>query len=535
MIDETSRSGLGAAPGSAAFAPPGAPTGASGASGLASGPPGTGGAARAPGESEFVRALTLTDATMLVAGSMIGSGIFIVSADMARSVGTPFWLLAAWVLTGVITLLGALSYGELAAMFPRAGGQYVFLREAMGRLVGFLYGWTLFVVIQTGTIAAVAVAFGKFLGVLWPSLTPDLYGWFPHYSFATSGGPVDLGLSAQRVVALVSVWVLTWINLRGVKEGKLVQTTFTVAKTGALALLIVLGFAIGRNATALAANFAPGRFAPHVNITSAFVLAFGAALVGSLFSSDAWNNVTFAAAEVQHPRRNLPLALALGTGMVTLLYVLANVAYLNVLPLHGDPNGATVLARGIQFATQDRVGTAVAQVIFGAAGVTIVAIAILVSTFGCNNGLILAGARVYWAMARDRLFFARAGTLNAREVPAFALVVQAIWTSLLCLTGTYGQLLNYVIFAQLLFYAATTTSLFIFRKERPDADRPYRAVGYPVLPALYILLALGVALLLLLSPQTRVQSILGLVIVFAGVPVYYLWRGAAGDAARQAP
>jgi APA family basic amino acid/polyamine antiporter len=520
VIDETSRSGLGTAPHSASYTPPGAPS--------------AGGKNGAPAaESDFVKALTLTDATMLVAGTMIGSGIFIVSADMARSVGTPFWLLTAWVLTGVITLLGALSYGELAAMFPRAGGQYVFLREGLGSLVAFLYGWTLFVVIQTGTVAAVAVAFGKFLGVLWPAVTPDLYGWFPHHSFATSGGAIDIGLSAQRVAALVTVWVLTWINLRGVKEGKLVQTTLTIAKIGALALLVIFGFAIGRNATALAANFAPGHFAPHVDITSAFVLAFGAALVGSLFSSDSWNNVTFAAAEVQNPRRNLPLALALGTGMVTLLYVLANVAYLNVLPMHGVQDGATVLARGIQYATQDRVGTAVAQVIFGAAGVTIVAIAILVSTFGCNNGLILSGARVYWAMARDRLFFARAGTLNAREVPGFALVVQALWTSLLCLTGTYGQLLNYVIFAQLLFYAATVTTLFIFRKQRPDAERPYRAVGYPVLPALYILLALAVALLLLLSPQTRVQSILGLVIVFIGIPVYFFWRGAAGDA-RQA-
>jgi len=471
---------------------------------------------------------------MLVAGTMIGSGIFIVSADMSRSVGTPFWLLTAWVLTGIITLLGALSYGELAAMFPRAGGQYVFLREAMGPLVGFLYGWTLFVVIQTGTIAAVAVAFGKFLGVLWPAMTPDLYAWFPHHTFNTSGGPIDVGLSAQRLIALVSVWVLTWINLRGVKEGKLVQTTLTIAKIGALALLVILGFAIGRNATAIAANFGPGHFAPHVNITSAFVLAFGAALVGSLFSSDSWNNVTFAAAEVQNPKRNLPLALALGTGMVTLLYVLANIAYLNVLPMHGVQDGATVLARGIAYATQDRVGTAAAQVIFGTAGVTIVAIAILVSTFGCNNGLILSGARVYWAMARDRLFFARAGTLNTREVPGFALIVQAVWTSLLCLTGTYGQLLNYVIFAQLLFYAATTMAIFIFRKQRPDAERPYRAVGYPVLPALYILLALGVALLLLLSPQTRVQSILGLVIVFIGIPIYYFWRGAAGDARRTA-
>jgi len=342
-----------------------------------------------------------------------------------------------------------------------------------------------------------------------------------------------LGLSPQRLVALISVWLLTWVNLRGVREGKLVQTSLTIVKTGALALLIVLGLTVGRNPTALAANFAPGHFAPPVDITSVFVLGFGTALVGSLFSSDAWNNVTFAAAEVRNPRRNLPLALALGTGLVTVLYLLANFAYLNVLPLVGSRTGATVLARGIQFATQDRVGTAAAEIIFGPVGVTLMAAAILVSTFGCNNGLILAGARVYYAMARDRLFFKRAGTLNRREVPAFALVAQAVWTSVLCLTGTYGQLLDYVIFAALVFYVATTLGLFILRAKRPDAERPYRAVGYPVLPALYIVLAATVAVILLAADKTRAQAISGLVIVLIGVPVYFLWRGAAGDAARQ--
>ena len=486
----------------------------------------------AKAESKFIKALTLTDATMLVAGTMIGSGIFIVSADIAQSVQTPFWLIAVWVLTGIITMLGALAYGELAAMFPRAGGQYVFLRESMGPIVGFLYGWTLFVVIQTGTVAAVAVAFGKFLGVLWPAMTPDLYTWFPHYSFTLTGAPVDVGLSPQRLVALITVWILTWINLRGVREGKLVQTTLTIAKVGVLALLVILGLTIGRNATAILANFAPGNYAPHIDLNGAFVVAFGAAMVGSLFSSDSWNNVTFAAAEVKNPKRNLPLSLALGTAMVTVLYILANFAYLSVLPLRGIPNGATVAARGIQFATQARVGTATAEVIFGAAGASIVAAAILVSTFGCNNGLILSGARVYWAMARDRLFFARAGTLSAREVPAFGLVIQAIWTSALCLTGTYDQLLAYVIFAQLLFYAATTTGLFVLRKTRPDAERPYKAIGYPVLPMLYILLALAVALTLLLADKTRTQALAGLVIVLIGVPVYFIWRGVAGDTAR---
>ncbi|MGH7721016.1 MAG: APC family permease [Gemmatimonadaceae bacterium] len=472
----------------------------------------------------FVKAMSLTDATMLVAGSMIGSGIFIVSADIARSVGSPFWLLMAWVVTGVITLLGALAYGELAAMYPRAGGQYVFLRESMGPLMAFLYGWTLFVVIQTGTIAAVAVAFGRFLGVLVPGITPDRFAWFPQAEVATPGGVVELGLSPQRLVALVSVWVLTWINLRGVREGKIVQTSFTIAKTGALAALIILGLTIGRNAQAVEANFGPGRFVGTTELTSLFVLAFGAALVGSLFSSDAWNNVTFAAAEVKDARRNLPRALAYGTGLVTLLYILANVAYLNVLPLGGTPDGATLMERGIQHATQDRVGTAAAEVIFGSSGAAVMAVAILISTFGCNNGLILAGARVYYAMARDGLFFRRAGVLNEHRVPAAGLIVQAVWTSLLCLTGTYGQLLDYVIFAALIFYVMTTIGLFVLRQRRPDAERPYRAVGYPALPALYIVLAAVVAVILLVADKTRAQSISGLVLVAVGVPIYYLWR-----------
>ena len=480
--------------------------------------------------TEFVRAMTLTDATMLVAGSMIGSGIFIVSASIARAVESPLWLLIIWGLTGLITLLGALAYGELAAMYPRAGGQYVFLRESMGPLMGFLYGWTLFLVIQTGTIAAVAVAFGRFVGVLWPAITPDRYSWFPQADVCIKAlGCVDpataiqIGLTPQRLIGLMSVWLLTWVNLRGVREGKLVQTSLSIVKAGALAVLIILGFVIGRNSTAIAANFGAA-FSTGPSITGAFVLAAGAAMVGSLFSSDAWNNVTFAAAEVQNPRRNLPLALVFGTGLVSLLYILANVSYLQVLPLHGAADGATVLARGISHATQDRVGTAAAEQVFGPSGATFMAIAILISTFGCNNGLILAGARVYWAMARDRLFFRRAGTLNAKAVPSFALIVQSVWVSLLCLTGTYGQLLDYVIFAALLFYVLTTIGLFILRSKHPEIERPYRAVGYPALPALYILLAGAVAIILLIAPQTRTQALSGLVIVLIGIPVYALWR-----------
>jgi APA family basic amino acid/polyamine antiporter len=485
----------------------------------------------------FVKAMTLTDATMLVAGSMIGSGIFIVSASMARELPSPLWMILAWVLSGVMTLLGALAYGELAAMYPKAGGQYVFLRESMGPLMGFLYGWTFFVVIETGTIAAVAVAFGRFLGVLIPAIGPERFSWFPQADVCIAAlgctdpaNAIQLGLTPQRLTGLLSVAFLTWINLQGVRDGKIVQTTLTVVKTGALALLIILGLTVGRNATAIGANFAPGAFAGQWTLTSTLIIAFGAAMVGSLFSSDAWNSVTFAAAEVKNASRNLPLALVLGTGLVSLLYILANFSYLNVLPYHGVADGANAMARGIQHATQDRVGTAVAETIFGPSGAVLMASAILISTFGCNNGLILSGARVLYAMARDGLFFRRAGTLNSNNVPAFALIVQSIWTAVLCLTGTYGQLLNYVIFAALLFYAFTTAGLFILRRTKADTPRPYRAVGYPILPALYIVLCCAVMLLLLLSPTTRTESISGLVLVLIGIPVFYIWRRAEGPA-----
>ena len=468
------------------------------------------------GKPQFVKAMTLTDATRLVAGVMVGSGIFIVSADIGRTLGSPGWLLIAWILTGVMTLLGALAYGELAAMYPRAGGMYTFLRESMGPLMGFLYGWTLFVVIQTGTIAAVAVGFGKFLGVLVPSTTP--------------GGLIELGLSPQRLVALVSIWVLTWINLRGVREGKFVQTSLTFIKTAALALLIILSLSLGRNAEAISANFGSGHFfAGTPDFSLLFGITFGTAMVGSLFSADAWHSPTFAASEVQNPARNLPLAMLLGTGLITLLYILANVGYLNVLPLHGAVDGATAFARGIDHASSDRVATAVMETMFGPSGASIMAVAILISTFGCNNGLILSGARVYYAMARDGLFFGKAGVLSERGVPAGALVMQSVWTSVLCLTGTYNQLLDYVIFAALLFYALTTIGLFILRSKRPDEPRPYKALGYPVLPALYILLAGGVALTLLVADKTRAQALSGLVVVLIGVPVYLLWRRTASS------
>jgi APA family basic amino acid/polyamine antiporter len=493
-------------------------------------------------QSEFVKAMSLTDATMLVAGIMIGSGIFIVSADIARQVQSPAYLLLAWVLTGVITMLGALAYGELAAMYPKAGGQYVFLRESLGPLTGFLYGWTLFVVIQTGTIAAVAVAFGRFAGVLFPGISTEMYGWFPSAPVCVAWlgctapeQAITLGLNPQRLVALISIAVLTWINLRGVREGKIVQTTLTMVKTGALILLILLALTIGRNSTAIAANFTGGNFFGNVDVTGAFVVAFGAALVGSLFSSDSWNNVTFAAAEVQNPQRNLPLALVLGTGLVSLLYILANIGYMSVLPVQGAPAAGDAIGRGIANATQDRVGTAAMEVMFGGAGASMMAVAILISTFGCNNGLILSGARVFYAMARDGLFFRRAATLNRNHVPATALILQSVWTAVLCLTGTYGQLLNYVIFAALVFYVLTTVGLFVLRRTRPDVHRPYRALGYPVLPALYIALAASVMVLILLSPTSRFQAVAGLIIVLIGVPVYFLWRRVAGDAGPPAP
>ena len=351
-----------------------------------------------------------------------------------------------------------------------------------------------------------------------------MYGWFPSHTFQTAGGNIQVGLTPQRLVALASVWLLTWVNLRGVKEGKWVQTLLTMVKAIALASLVVLGLLIGRNATAIAANFGAGQFGGPGNFSGAFAVVFGAAMVGSLFSSDAWLGVTFAASEVQNPRRNLPLALMLGTGLVTLLYVTTNIAYLNVLPMRGSPEGADVMARGIQYATQDRVGTAAAEVIFGGIAPKLMAIFILISTFGCNNGLILSGARVYYAMARDGLFFRRAGELSRHSVPAFALVVQSVWTSFLCLTGTYGQLLDYVIFAALLFYALTTIGLFVLRRSRPEAERPYRAVGYPVLPALYIALCAAIAVCLLIADKTRAQAVSGLVLVLLGIPVYLLWR-----------
>ena len=453
--------------------------------------------------SKFVRGLGLFDSTMIVAGSMIGSGIFIVSADIARQVGAPGWLLMVWILTGVLTVIAALSYGELAAMFPDAGGQYIYLREAHGPLSGFLYGWTLFLVIQTGTIAAVAVAFAKFLGVLTPavSATNTLF----------SIGPIDF--STQRLVGIAIIALLTAANTLGIKTGKTVQNLFTAAKIGALALLVLVVLFVGRNENAAvhAADF----WTPLVNGNTltfmALMIAVGTSMVGSLFSADAWNNIGFAAAEVKEPHRTVPRAMAYGTILVITLYVLANVSYINVLPLDA-----------IQNAPEDRVGTAAAQTIFGGNAATIMAIAIMISTFGCVNGLILAGARVYYAMAQNGLFFKKTGELNERGVPANGLILQGVWAAVLTLSGKYGDLLDYVIFAALLFYALTVAGIFVLRRKRPEAARPYKAWGYPIIPALYIVFAALIMIDLLIYKPSYTWPGLGLVLT--GLPVYFLWR-----------
>ncbi|HEY7480336.1 MAG TPA: amino acid permease [Gemmatimonadales bacterium] len=474
--------------------------------------------------SEFIRGIGPLAAISLVVGSMIGSGIFIVSADIGRQVSP--WgagaLLLVWVITGLVTVVGALSYAELAAMMPKAGGQYVFLREGLSPAAGFLYGWTLFAVIQTGTIAAVAVAFARFLSVLVPAVSPDVFLPLGQLRLPGASDAIQLGLSPQRVVAILSILVLTAINVRGVKLGAAVQTTFSVAKVGALVVLVLCGLTFWRRPDVAAANFS--NFWGTGDWTLALVPLVGAAMVGSLFSSDAWNNVTFAAAEVQNPSRNLPLALAAGTGIVSLLYILTNVAYLNLLPFYGDPNGSDALARGIQHAAQDRVGTAAIEVALGSGAAAVMAVAILLSTFGCNNGLILSGPRVYWAMARDRLFFERAGRLHQEyRTPVFGLWTQAVWASVLCISGTYGQLLDYVIVAALIFYFLTALALFRLRRLRPDLPRPVKAFGYPVLPGLYMV-AVG-ALMMILLFEKPLYTWPGLLIVATGIPVYLLWRG----------
>ena len=492
---------------------------------------------------KFVQGMGLFSATAMVMGSMIGSGIFIVPAEMSRTLGSPALLILAWLVTALMTIIGALSYGELAAMMPRAGGQYVYLREALGPIWGFLYGWTLFLVIQTGTIAAVGVAFGKFLGVFAPGVSDTHWLWHIGHVPAWRLGPmvlgnIQIGLNTANLAAIAVITLLTLSNTRGVKLGAAVQNVFTSAKVMALLGIVAVGL-MSRNAAAMAANFGAGwhnfwansgwhaRHAVQVGVggPTAYVGIFtvlAVVQVGSLFSSDAWNNVTFTAGEIRNPRRNLPLSLAIGTGVVLLLYVACNFVYLTVLPLLGSPTAATLAGRGVQFAAGDRVATAVMQSTFSGAGARLMAAAILVSTFGCVNGLLLAGARVYYAMSCDGLFFKSAGRLSGKtSTPVASLWMQWAWTCLLCLSGSYSQLLDYVIFAVLVFYVLTIGGLFVLRRTRPEAERPYKAVGYPVLPALYIVLAAWICgVLLRYKPQFTWP---GLLLVLLGVPVYAIW------------
>jgi len=451
-------------------------------------------------ETALVKGLGAMDATTLVVGSMIGSGIFIVAADIGRQVNSPGLLLMTWIITGVLTLIAALSYGELAAMMPQAGGQYVYLRESFGPMAGFLYGWTLFLVIQTGTIAAVAVAFAKFLGVFVPWISAS------HHLI----GEGRVGLTTQQLVAILVILALTAINARGIRTGAMVQNIFTFAKTAALLGLIALGFLFGGRATSGSSNLAD--FWRNSSWDFHTIRLVGVAMVGSLFSADAWNNVTFTGAEVRDPRRNLPLALGLGVAIVSILYIACNFVYLKVLPL-----------AAIQAAPEDRVATAAAAAILGPVAVQLMAAAIMISAFGCANGLILAGARVYFAMALDGLFFRRAANLHPRTyAPVFSLAMQCVWAMLLTLSGSYNDLLDYVIFAVLLFYILTIAGIFRLRHTRPGADRPYRALGYPVLPALYMLAAGLIEVLLLIYKPSYTWP--GLMIVLLGVPVYFLWR-----------
>ncbi|HEV8131620.1 MAG TPA: amino acid permease [Acidobacteriota bacterium] len=450
-------------------------------------------------DAKLVRGLGLFDSTMIISGSMIGSGIFIVSADISRTVGHPWLLLGVWIMTGVMTVLAALSYGELAAAMPKAGGQYLYLREAFSPLFGFLYGWTLFTVIQTGTIAAVAVAFGKFLGVFWPWVSST------NVLFHLPLGFTEIPFNTQELVGIVVVVLLTWVNTRGLRAGATVQNIFTVCKIGSLLLVVVLGLALGKADNS-------GAYAQPIAWSWNLLGLCAAAMVGALFSADAWNNITFTAGEVTNPRRNLPLSLALGTSLVIALYVLANFGYLHTLTFDQ-----------IAHAPEDRVGAYAFEILFGSWGRSLISGAILISTFGCINGLILSGARVYYAMAEDNLFFKKAAEIEPKyHTPRFSLWTQAVWTCLLTMSGTYNQLLDYVIFAALLFYVLTMAGIFVLRKKRPDMERPYKAFGYPVLTVLYILAGLAIMVSLLIYKPNF--SFRGLLIVLTGVPVYFFWK-----------
>jgi APA family basic amino acid/polyamine antiporter len=464
--------------------------------------------------------VNLFDGIAIVAGAMIGSGIFIVSADIARTVGSPGWLMVVWLISGIITIIGAISYGELASMMPDVGGQYVYLREAYHPLIGFLFGWTTFLVIQCGSIAAVAVAFAKFSGVLFP--------WISESNVLLHLG--TLKLTSTMVIAIAMISFLTWLNTRGIVTGKTVVNIFSSTKVLALFGFILIGFFATRALGSFQINKdlfweaskigEGGQTVPLAGF--ALVAAVGTALVGSLFASDAWYNVTYISGEVINPKRTVPLSLIFGTLIVSVIYLLTNYVYIRILPVSGSPDGADVLSRGIQFATDDRVATSAMYVVFGDYAAIIMAIFIMISTFGCNHGLILAGPRVYYAMAKDGLFFKKVGEINKKGVPGFAVILQGIWAVLLCLSGTYSNLLDYVIFAVLIFFSLTIFAIFILRAKKPDIPRPYKAFGYPVIPAIYILTTTFIMVILLIYKPN--YTFPGLIIVLLGIPVFYIWR-----------
>lgn len=468
---------------------------------------------------KFQRKIGLVDATAIVIGSMIGSGIFIVSSDIARSLGSPGWLLVVWLFSGFLTVIAAISYGELASLIPNAGGQYVYLRKIYNPLIGFLFGWAFFLVVQGGSIAAVGMAFGKFLGVIIPGISDGnilfQYGIFR--------------LSTVHLAAITSIIFLTWINTRGIVTGKSVQNIFTFTKVGVLVLFILIGILFARNIDAIRANldnfwnaslYSNGVSTPLNGW--ALIACIGTSMVGALFSLDAWNNVTFAAGEVRSPRKTISLSLFYGTLIVAILYFFTNVVYLMALPIDGSPEGKTVFERGIQFAVDDRIGTASMEGILGSFAATAMAFLVVISTFGCNNGMILSGARVYYAMAQDKVFFKGAGELNKKGVPARGLILQCIWAIILCLSGTYSNLLDYVIATVILFYALTIAGIFILRIRQKESLRKFKAFGYPFLPALYILCALIISVILLIYKPT--YSWPGILIIISGIPVYYIWK-----------
>ena len=471
---------------------------------------------------ELKRSLGLIDATSIVAGSMIGSGIFIVTTQMAKDVGSAAWILVIWLVTGLLTMSAALSYGELAGMMPNAGGQFVYIQRAYGKLASFLYGWTVFTVIQTGVIAAVAVAFAKYSAVFFPVLDTELIKIGDSFVFTN-----------KQILAMASILLLTYINTRGVKTGKSIQLFFTSTKLIALFALIILGLYVGLKTDVLSNNFAnmwdasktvvnpDGSITVTKLVGIGLIGAMGATIINSLFSSDAWNNVTFIAGEIKEPKKNIPRSLFLGTLIVTIIYLLANVAYLTLLPINGTPDSGSVFGDGIMFASEDRVGTAAANMIMGNIGVFVMAGLIMISTFGCNSGLILSGGRLFYAMAKDNLFFKEAGDLNDKDVPARALWLQCLWACLLCISGKYGDLLTYATFASLLFYILTIYGIFILRKKEPNAERPYKAFGYPIIPILYIVVTALICISLLIY-DTKSTG-LGLFIVALGIPVYYLF------------